>query len=130
MGEFETMLRSWWQVLRLSGSRAALVLYEPKGMLSKEVPVSTYAPKRFRHKWRLVTLGAHLSALYTKEEGLTTEEVLIAFMSAGVHPLYTNYGLIFGVSEADYRLVQMFELANSMEREDARAEMVRDEEGN
>lgn len=130
MGEFETLLRSWWQVLQLSVSRAVLVLYEPKGMLFKEVPVSTYAPKRFRHKWRIVMLGVHLSALHTKEGGLTTEEVLIAFESADVYPLYTRSGLIFGVSEADYRLVQMFELDNSMEREDARNEMVRDEEGN
>ncbi len=130
MGEFETLLRSWWQVLHLSVSRAALVLYEPKGMLFKEVPVSTYAPKRFRHKWKIVMLGAHLSALYTEGEGLTTEEVLIAFESADVYPLYTRSGLIYGVSEADYRLVQMFEPDNSMEREDARNEMVRDEEGN
>ena len=130
MGEFETLLRSWWQVLLLSVSRAVLILYEPKVMLFKEVPVSTYAPKRFRHKWKIVMLGAHPSALYTEGEGLTTEEVLIAFESADVYPLYTRSGLIFGVSEADHRMIQMFELDNSMEREDARAEMVRDEEGN
>ena len=130
MGKFERLLRDGWHVLQLSVSRAVLVLYEPKGMLFKEVPVSTYAPKRFRHKWKIVMLGAHLSALYTEGEGLTTEEVLIAFESADVYPLYTRSGLIFGVSEADSRLVRSFEPANSTEREDVRNEMVRDEEGN